>query len=80
LNKDPTSNFQKNVEDVIKICNTIIEKYKKYKCIQIKPQAPQLNTAVKLHKEKSPIRPIVNYRNAPSYYKNIEKILANWLK
>jgi hypothetical protein len=56
----------------------IIRKDNEYKYIQMKPQAPKLNMTVKLHKEKNPVRPIVNYRNAPSYY--IAKILANWLK
>jgi hypothetical protein len=55
LNRDPTSKFQKNVRDVIKTCNTIIDKANKYKYIQIKPQAPKLNITVKLHKEKNPI-------------------------
>jgi hypothetical protein len=44
----------------------------------MKPQAPKLNVAIKLHKDTAPIRPIVNYRNAPSYH--IAKIIANWLK
>jgi hypothetical protein len=74
LNKDPTYKFQKNIKDVIKTCNTIIDKDNKYKYIQIKPQAPKLNITVKLH-EKNPIRAIINYRNAPSCY--IVKVLVN---
>jgi hypothetical protein len=50
LNKDPTTKFQKNVKDVIKICNTIIEKDNKNKYIQIEPQALKLNITVQLRK------------------------------
>jgi hypothetical protein len=78
LNTDPTTKFQKKVKEVIKKCNTIIDRSSKFKYIQIKPQAPILNVAVKFYKDMAPIRPIVNYRNAPSYY--IGKIPANWLK
>jgi hypothetical protein len=37
-----------------------------------------LNIAIKLHKDIAPIRPVVNYRDAPSYY--IAKITADLLK
>jgi hypothetical protein len=37
-----------------------------------------LNINIKLHKDTAPIRPIVNYKNSPSYY--IAKITADWLK
>jgi hypothetical protein len=70
--------FQKNVKEVIKNCKKVIDKYTKFKCIQIKPQAPKLNINIKLHKEVAPIRPIVNYKYAPSYC--IAKNTANWLK
>jgi hypothetical protein len=70
--------FQKNVKEVMKNCKKVTDKYTKFKCIQIKPQVPKLNITIKLHKEETPIRPIVNYKYAPSYY--IAKITANWLK
>jgi hypothetical protein len=78
LKKDPTVDFQKKAKKAIKKCNEIIDKSNKLKYIQIKPQAPKLNIAIKLHKDITPIRPIVNYKNAPSYY--IAKITADWLK
>jgi hypothetical protein len=78
LKKDPTAKFQRNVKDVVKKCNIIINKSNKYKFIQIKPQAPKLNALIKLHKDNLPIRPVVNYKNAPPYY--IAKFLAKWLK
>jgi UDP-N-acetylglucosamine transferase subunit ALG13 len=78
LDKDPTKKFQKNVKEAIKNCKKVIDKYTKFKCIQIKLQAPKLNITIKLHKEGASIRPIVSYKYAPSYY--ITKITANWLK
>jgi hypothetical protein len=54
LMKKITSNawtkFQKNVKDVIKIFNAIIEKDNTNKYIQIEPQAPKSNITVKLRK------------------------------
>jgi hemerythrin superfamily protein len=70
--------LQKNVKEVIKNCKKFINKYTKFKCIQKKQPAPKLNITIKLDKEGAPIRPIVNYKYAPSYY--IKKITANWLK
>jgi hypothetical protein len=78
LKKDPTVKFQKNVKEVLKKCRIIINSSNKYKFIQIKPQAPKLNALIKLHKENLPIRPVVNYKNAPTYY--TAKFLAKWLK
>jgi hypothetical protein len=31
------------------------------------PIAPNLLATIKLHKENKPIRPIINWRNAPAY-------------
>jgi hypothetical protein len=78
LKKDPTAKFQRNVKDVVKKCNVIFNKSNKYKLIQIKPQAPKPNAFIKLHKDNLPIRPVVNYKNAPTYH--IAKLLAKWLK
>jgi hypothetical protein len=78
LKKDPSAKFQKNVKETLKKCHIIISSLNKFKFIQIKPQAPKLNALIKLHKENLPIRPVVNYKNAPTY--NIAKFLAKWLK
>jgi hypothetical protein len=56
---------------------SIIDKSNKIKYMQIKSQAPWLNVVVKLHKETT-IRPIVNYKNAPTYH--IAKVMTKWLK
>jgi hypothetical protein len=78
LTKDPTLKFQESVKSVLKSCTNIINKYNKYRYIQIKPLAPKLNTTIKLHKDGAPIRPVVNYRHTPAY--NIAKFASHWLK
>ena len=44
---------------------------------QIRPSAPTLQALPKIHKEDIPIRPIINYRNAPAYKlaKYLDKII-----
>jgi hypothetical protein len=42
----------------------------------MKPQAPELNALIKLHKEKQPIGPMVYYKNAPTY--KIAEFIAKW--
>jgi retron-type reverse transcriptase len=42
------------------------------------PQAPILNALIKLHKETKPIRPVVDYRCAPTY--KVAKFMARWHK
>jgi superfamily I DNA and RNA helicase len=76
--EDRTIKFQKQVKEVVKKCSIIVDKSNKFKLIQIKPQVPKLNFLIKLHKDTTHIRPVVNYRNAPTYY--IEKVMASWLK
>jgi hypothetical protein len=69
---------QKNVKEVVNKCNIIINRSNKYKFIQIKPQAPKLNALFKFHKVNLPVRPVVKYKNSPTYY--IAKFLAKWFK
>jgi hypothetical protein len=77
LPKDPTMKFQEQVKATLKTCNNVINKQDRYRCIQIKPVAPKLNITIKIHKGE-PIRPIVNYKQAPAY--NIAKVASNWLR
>jgi len=51
--------------------------HSKWKYINLNPGTPVLRGLIKVHKEDTPIRPIVNFRNAPTY--NLAKMLANIL-
>jgi len=78
LNKDPTEYFQKQIQQALQKCNTLIEKSKHKYIMNIKPTAPYLNTYVKTHKQDKPIRPVVNNIPAPSY--KIAKLLNKKLQ
>ena len=67
LNKDPTDTYQKQIQNAIQKCNTLIDKHAQKCLINIKPMAPKLNVYIKTHKENKPIRPIVNNTHAPAY-------------
>ena len=44
----------------------------------IKPSAPKLRALPKIHKPNIPIRPLVNFRNAPTY--KLAKFLERTIK
>jgi hypothetical protein len=67
INKDPTSHYQKIIKHTLKQCNNMIQKEQKCKYTNMNPTAPNLHATIKLHKQKAPIRPIINCRNAPAY-------------
>ena len=72
-----TTKFQKDVRTTLNECRHLIDTHKKWKYINLHPGAPILRGLIKVHKEDTPIRPIVNFRNAPTY--NVTKMLANVL-
>ena len=67
LTKDPTEKYHKHIQQTIKQCSTLIDKHNQKYLTNIKPKAPKLNVCLKTHKEGTPIRPIVNNTQAPSY-------------
>ena len=71
LPTDPTDRFQIRIRETVKKCKTLIQQQQKWKYINLNPTAPTLRGTIKIHKENHPIRPIVNWKNAPAY--NIAK-------
>jgi hypothetical protein len=67
INNDPTKNYQKAIKHTMTQCNNIIPKENKWKYINMNPTAPTLRATIKLQKQNTPIRPIINWRNAPAY-------------
>jgi thermostable 8-oxoguanine DNA glycosylase len=67
LNKVPTNLFQKQIQQALQKCSTLVEKNKHKYLMNIKPAAPRLNAYIKTHKQDEPIRPVVNNIQAPSY-------------
>jgi predicted transcriptional regulator len=66
INNNPTKDYQKAIKHTMTQCNNIIPKENKWKYINMNPTAPTLRATIKLHKQNTPIRPIINWRNAPA--------------
>jgi hypothetical protein len=81
MNKNPTQ-CQKIIKQALKQCNDIIQKEHKRRYINMNRRAPNLYATIKLHKENKPIRPIINWKNAPAYKiaKQVSKTLHNSLQ
>jgi hypothetical protein len=68
LNNDPTQNYKKAIKHTMTQCNNnIIPKEDKCKYINMNPMALTLHCTIKLHKQNTPIRPIINWMNALAY-------------
>jgi hypothetical protein len=70
--------FQKELKHTIKQCKTIINTEDKWRLTTLNPQTPNLKGLVKIHKEGMPIRPVVDYTQAPAY--KLAKKLSNVLE
>jgi hypothetical protein len=80
LDTDPTCGFQKQANHAIQ-SNIAINNVQKWKLKSLKPTPPVINGLIKLHKDKNPIRPVVNMRSSPSYKLSgfVTKCLGNLL-
>jgi len=65
--QDITSKLQRNIRTAINECSDIILKDNKWKYINLNPSTPTIRGLVKIHKEESPIRPTINWKNAAAY-------------
>ena len=65
--KDPTNTFQKEVRNTVKGSRALTPKNNKWRYINLKQSAPSIKGLIKLHNPGQPIRPVVNWRNAPAY-------------
>ena len=63
LKKDPTVGFQKQIQQALQKCDTLIEKSKHKYLMNIKPTAPHVNAYIKTHKQDRPIRPVITYQH-----------------
>jgi len=77
---DPTTTFQKQVQNTINNNPLIIDKMARKLLTQMQPKAPLLNALIKTHKPNMPIRPFVNNTQAPTHRlaRHINKMLCNW--
>jgi hypothetical protein len=77
-NDNLTAKFKKDVTSTRHECRQIIDKNNKWKYINLNPCTPVMRGLIKIHKVNTPIRPIVNFKNAPTY--NLAKALTSALK
>ena len=64
---DPTNTFQNQIRQTIKESTSLIPKDSRWKYTNMNPSAPSIKGLIKVHKPDQPIRPVVNWRNAPAY-------------
>jgi hypothetical protein len=64
---DTTKRLQRIVRTAINECKDTLPKETKWRHVSLNPTAPKIRDLIKIHKEDSPIRPVVNWKNTPAY-------------
>jgi len=72
-----TCRLQRDIRSTINECQYFIPKEDRWKYINVNPTTPTIRGLIKIHKAEAPIRPIINWENAPAY--KIAKTLAKIL-
>ena len=77
--EDPTEKFHTDMNKAISNCVNLFDYGTRLHIKQINPQAPVMTGLPKIHKENTPIRPLINFKTAPGYKaaKKLEKIIKN---
>jgi len=78
VNGNITTKFQKDLRSTTNNCKLVIDTENKGRFISLNPVTPPLRGLIKIHKEGTPIRPVVNFKNVPSY--KLAKMLTDVLK
>jgi hypothetical protein len=78
LTHDITSKQQRTIRSSLNKCKDIINRDTKWKYVNMNPSAPHIFGLIKLHKPQNPIRPIVNWKDSPSY--KLAKFITSRLK
>ena len=75
---DPTKTFQSQVRKTINNSKVFIPHESRWKYTNMNPSAPTIKGLIKVHKPSQPIRPLVNWRNAPTY--NLAKLFSQKIR
>lgn len=78
IDSDPTTSYQRHIKEAIKNTHYSINQRDKKSLVNMNPSAPILKGYPKIHKPELAIRPIINFRTAPSY--KLTKFLQSYLK
>jgi hypothetical protein len=65
IEADITKILQKTIRSTVNDCQRIIHKDERWKYVNLNPTVLTMRGLIKLHKENTPIRPVINWRNAP---------------
>jgi hypothetical protein len=65
--KDPTKKYQAEIKRTVQRSQALIPEEQRWKYTNMNPTAPTIKGLIKLHKQDQPIRPVINWRNAPAY-------------
>jgi hypothetical protein len=74
---DITKKLPREVRNTINEFQHLIPKIDRWKYVNLNPMAPTIRGLMKVHKEGTPVRPIINWKNAPAY--NLAKMLVKKL-
>jgi hypothetical protein len=66
-NKDLITKFQRELRIPINECSHLIQKDEKCKYMNLNPSSLAIKSLIKIHETKAPIRPIINWKEAPAY-------------
>ena len=64
--RDITNKLQRDVKTAIEACREVIPKEDKWRYKNLNPMIPTIRGLVKVHKNDYPIRPVINWKNAPA--------------
>jgi hypothetical protein len=65
--RDPMRAFQALIRKTVNNSKTLIPPDTKWKHVNMNPSAPSIKGLIKIHKQNQPIRPVVNWQQAPAY-------------
>ena len=77
-NENITTKFQRNVRNAVNRCKILINAEDKGRYVSLNPHIPTLKGFLKVRKDGTPIRPIVDSTQAEAY--KVAKKLTNTLK
>jgi hypothetical protein len=62
-----TNRLQRDIRNTINECHYLIPKEDRWKYVNMNRTAPTIRSLIKIHMAEVPIRPIINWKNAPAH-------------
>jgi len=77
ITRDITNKLQRDVKTATEACREVIPKEDRWRYKNLNPTIPTIRGLLKVHRDDYPIRPVINWKNAPVY--KIAKMLTKKL-